>query len=57
MRAENTVARAFELARSGRCQSISEIHQQLKAEGYDKVAEHFSSGALKKQLNALMKPA
>ncbi len=44
--------RAFELARSGECQSIPAIRKKLHAEGYSKVAIEsiFSGRALQKQL-------
>ena len=54
MPTDSTVERAFELARSGVCQSVSDIRRQLKAEGYSNITGHFDSGALKKQLTALI---
>lgn len=52
---EGAIIRAFELARDGPCQSVTEIKRQLKQEGYDCVEPHFDSASLKRQLNALMK--
>jgi chitinase len=49
----NTVERAFELARSGECRNVAEIERQLKAEGFDGVAQHLQGAAIKKQLREL----
>ena len=47
--------RAFELARSGRCRTIDDIHRQLKAEGY---STHQIMGPwLHRQLRSLMQDA
>jgi hypothetical protein len=37
-----TVERAYQLAQSGECASITEVKQRLKAEGYEHVTEHLS---------------
>ena len=55
MAGKNTVARAFELAREGRCRSVEEIKRKLSAEGFEGVREHLSGGAIKKQLVEAMK--
>jgi hypothetical protein len=47
--------RAFQLAKSGKCASLSELIQQLKSEGYS--TAQISGPALSKQLRALMKSA
>ncbi len=47
-----SLERAFELARSGRCATIDEIKQRLKAEFYD---PHIIEGrSLRSQLRALI---
>lgn len=51
-----TVERAFELARNGTCRSIADIQRTLKREGYANANMHLESGALKKQLRALLRP-
>jgi hypothetical protein len=48
------IERAFTLAESGECQSLVEMEKQLKREGYSSVAEHLRSGALRKQLKAIL---
>jgi hypothetical protein len=47
--------RAFELARSGKCASVTEIRKRLKAEGY--AAATVAGTALSKQLRALIATA
>ena len=49
-----TVTRAFELARGGTCQRISEIRRQLEREGCRDVGPHLDSPTLKRQLRALI---
>ncbi|MBD8066308.1 hypothetical protein IC608_12590 [Devosia sp. PTR5] len=44
--------RAFELARSGKCRSMTEIKSALKTEGYDIAT--LSGGTLAKQLRGLI---
>lgn len=53
--ADNTVERAFELARSGTCKTILEIRSQLKRERYGSVDSHLEGPVLRRQLTALMK--
>jgi hypothetical protein len=49
---QTSLERAFELARSGRCATIDEIKQRLKAELYD---QHMIEGrSLRSQLRALI---
>jgi CheY-like chemotaxis protein len=50
----NTVARAFELAKSGSCRTVDDIRQQLKREGYANCAAHLSGASIRKQLLALL---
>ena len=47
--------RAFQLAGSGSCKSISDIKRRLKAEGY--ASAQVDGPALRKQLRSLMKGA
>lgn len=49
-----TVERAFQLARSGKCQSLRDVRQKLRREQYDAVEAHVT-GTLGRQLTALMK--
>ena len=51
----NTVARAFELAREGRCRTIEEIKRKLSDECFEGVHEHLSGTSIKKQLIEAMK--
>ena len=51
----NAIERAFELARTGRCLSIREIHARLRTEGY---SQHLVVGRyLLAQLRQLMREA
>jgi hypothetical protein len=50
------IERAFEIARSGKARSISDIRTQLTREGFEHVQSHLSSTALQKQLKVLIKP-
>ncbi len=54
---DDVVARAFELAKGGTCQTVSEIGLKLAQEGYSGVSAHLSGPSLKKQLIALMRSA
>lgn len=45
-----TVARAFELARSGRCESIQELEKTLIREDYEDVLAHLSGPFIRTQL-------
>jgi len=49
------IERAFEIARSGKTRSITDIRTQLRREGFDHVQSHLGSAALQKQLKALIK--
>lgn len=46
------IERAFELARTGNCSTVSELKSALKAEGYD--TNGIVGGVLMKQLRALI---
>jgi len=50
------IQRAFEIARSGKARSVTEIRMQLRLEGFDHIQSHFSSSSsLQKQLRDLIK--
>jgi hypothetical protein len=49
-----TVERAFELAASGRCRTITEIAAALKAERFDSVPQVLQSTTMRRQLRRLM---
>lgn len=48
------VARAFELARSGKYRELSDIERQLTRESYANVGMHLNAPLLRKQLRAAM---
>ena len=54
MQCPSTVERAFELARSGPCDSVGEIRLQLRRERHDAVDGHLSGSAIRRQLNAFL---
>jgi hypothetical protein len=47
--------RAFELARSGCCRNLEDIHRHLKAEGYS--TQQITGPWLRRQLRTLMQEA
>lgn len=49
-----TIERAFQLAKAGTCRSISDIRNQLSAEGFDGVHGHLDGMSIKRQLNAAL---
>jgi len=49
-----TIERAFQLAKAGTCGSISDIRNQLSAEGYDGIHGHLDGMSIKRQLNAAL---
>lgn len=49
-----TIERAFQLAKAGTCRSISDIRNQLSAEGYDGIHGHLDGMSIKRQLNAAL---
>lgn len=53
MTSQTTLERAFELARSGACASVSDIRQKLKAERFDQVEAHLAGPAITRQLRDL----
>ena len=56
-RALSTVERAYELARSGTCRSIDDIHRALTAERYESVQAHLAGPSIKRDLLALCRKA
>ena len=52
---KTTIERAFDLARSGQCQTIHEIRSRLNVEGYD--AATIAGRSLLMQLRKLMAEA
>ncbi len=54
-RSTTTIERAFQLAKSGKFRSVSDIKQRLKAEGF--ALTQIQGRTLAKQLNALAKDA
>jgi hypothetical protein len=46
--------RAFDLAGSGSCRTISDLEKQLKREGYSQVAAHLSGLSIRRQLRSLL---
>jgi hypothetical protein len=53
MQDQTTIERAFELARSGDCDSVNQIRQKLKAERFDQVDAHLAGPAIARQLRDL----
>ncbi|RYF15428.1 MAG: hypothetical protein EOO77_13400 [Oxalobacteraceae bacterium] len=49
-----TIERAFQLAKAGTCRSISDIRNQLFAEGYDGIHGHLDGMSIKRQLNSAL---
>lgn len=52
---QHVIERAFEIARSGDCQSVPALGQKLVKEGFEGVSEHLNGDVLQKQLSALIK--
>lgn len=50
----STLERAFQLARAGACHSLSNIRQQLGAEGHDNVHGPLQGATIQKQLRAAL---
>jgi len=53
MQSPTTLERAFALARSGSCSSVSDIRLALKRERFDQVEAHLAGPSLGRQLRAL----
>lgn len=52
---KTTVERAFELAREGICQSLTDIRRELAREKFSNVDSHLDGRSLRTQLKALIK--
>lgn len=50
-----TLERAFALARTGSCHTVTDIRAQLKKEQFDLVDAHLGGMSIQRQLNKLMK--
>lgn len=48
-----TLERAYELARGGTCRTVTDIKQQLTAEGYDRVRDSLYGQSLNADLRKL----
>ncbi len=57
MKGEHPVERAFELARSGECDSLTLLGRRLRKEDYLGVSQHLSAPTLRKQLLRMMREA
>ena len=53
MRTPTTLERAFDLARSGRFASVSDIRLALKRERFDQVEAHLAGFSIARQLRGL----
>lgn len=53
-KSENIIERAFQLARSGECQTLTDIQARLKEEGFAQIKAHLEGLSIKRQLNTLM---
>lgn len=54
MQRKSIIERAFELAQSSDCHSLSDIKRILNTEHYANIDAHMTGPALRKQLHALM---
>jgi len=52
---QSTVARAFELARSGTCSNVDAITRQLAKEGYSGCYAHLEGPSIRKQLSTAIR--
>ena len=50
MKSNSAIDRAFELARSGKCRSVSEIIRHLPAQDREAVEAHLSQPAARREL-------
>lgn len=49
---QTTLERAFELARAGKCRTVTELRLKLRSEGFD--VDQITGPRLLKQLNAIL---
>jgi hypothetical protein len=54
MSSQNPVERAFELAQSGRVQTLMDLTRALKAEGFESVEAHLAGTGIRKQLRSIL---
>lgn len=54
MRSGSTVERACELAKSGRCSSVSDIRTRLKQERWESVDAHLAGPSFARQLRDMI---
>lgn len=47
------IERAFELARSGRCQNVAEVGAKLKQERYESVEAHLAGPSIRRELRRM----
>ena len=57
MSTQNTIERAFQLARSGSVQTLDELRRELKRQGYEAVEAHLAAAAIRKQLKQALSDA
>lgn len=50
----STIIRAFELAKSGECQSLTDIERRLSREGHEEVEDHLCGVLVRRQLTNLI---
>ena len=48
-----TIERAYELARSGECRTLSDVKQRLSADGHDRIQEHLYGSTVSSALRKL----
>ncbi len=48
-----TIERAYELARSGECRTLSDVKQRLSADGHDRIQEHLYGATVSSALRKL----
>lgn len=53
----SVIERAFQLAESGRCRTVTEILVILRGEHYDQLGATFSGAGIRAQLKAMMRQA
>lgn len=51
---QNTIERAFEIAKSGDCHSVLELGKKLVKNGFEDVSQPLNGVVLRKQLSALI---
>lgn len=53
----DTVARALQIAREGKCRSVEDIRRRLASERHENVDAHLGGAAIRKQLRNLIQAA